>query len=774
MKSLLLLFLFFPLLMNAQTVILSGRVTDNKNGQALIGAAVFDAGQPTTGVLTDADGYFQLELDKGTYTITASYIGYDHFSQSIALSENTTLNIQLKEAALKLATIDIVARRKKSTEDPQMSQVTLSTEQAQKLPALLGEVDVLKTIQLLPGVVSGNEGSSGFYVRGGGPDQNLVLLDDAVVYNPGHMLGFFSVFNADVIESTDLYKGNMPAAYGGRLSSVVDIGMKKGRMDACQIEGGIGAIASRLTAQGPIVRNKSSFLVAGRRTYAFDLAQPFIRNTAFNGTNYHFYDLNTKLFWQVSEKDQLYFSGYFGKDVLRYVSNVRDIDFFLPYGNQLASLRWNHIFHSKLSADATLSFNAYDFGFEAKQSEYVINLFSGIRDWNAKLDFDYFPDERHEIGFGIHYTFHELIPNVASATNGEIDFSNQLTSQFANEGALYLQDEWSPTSWLRLQLGLRGSWFQQLGPYTSKVDGRQYEQGEPVTSYSALEPRFSSAFLLNENLSVKTAITRSNQYLHLVSNSTSTLPFDIWVPTTERIRPQQGWQYAAGVFQNFDDGWEVAVEGFYKQLDNQIDYGENYVNNVADDLENEFVFGRGTAYGVEFFLQKSQGKFTGWLGYTWSRTTRQFDDINDGKPFPAVYDRTHDLSIVANYEFNDRWDAGMVFVYGTGNAFTPVQSLYFIEQKLNWEYGTRNSARIQPYHRFDLSARFFPKGREAEGRFQSHWSFSIYNVYSRQNPFFVYYAVNTDLETNSATATAYKVALFPIIPSVTWNFKWGG
>ncbi|MEZ4987237.1 MAG: TonB-dependent receptor [Saprospiraceae bacterium] len=737
-------------LLVAQNYTLSGYVTDASTGETLIGANVYVQNNPELGTASNVYGFYSLTLPAGRYTIVASYLGFQDALLEVELSSATKQDIALSEG-VQLAEVVVQATPEdNNVQDTKMGTVAVSVEQIKKLPALMGEVDVLKALQLLPGVLSAGEGSSGFYVRGGGPDQNLVLLDEATVYNSGHMLGFFSVFNPDAIKNTTLIKGGMPANYGSRLSSVVDIQMKEGNKQFYEVDGGIGIISSRLTAQGPIVKDQSSFIVSARRTYALDLAQPFIENTNFAGTNYYFYDLNTKLNYRLSDKDRVFLSAYFGRDVLVYKSNVRDFFFELPYGNATATLRWNHLFSDKLFFNLTAIYNDYDFGFTGGQADFKVDVNSGVRDANFKLDFDYFPNTRHNIKYGIHYTYHRLSPNVANATNGEETFSNNLQPNFAHETGSYLLDDWKVSPRLSVNYGLRFSTFTQLGPYTSPLNGEVFGKGDPVITYTGQEPRLSTRIILSPQSSVKAGITVTNQYLHLVSNSTSTLPADVWVPSSQRIKPQRGIQYAAGYFRNSADNvWETSVEVYYKDLQNQIDYRENYVNNATDNLELEFVFGKGRSYGSEFFINKRKGRLTGWIGYTLARTERQFPDINNGETFPAVYDRRHDLSVVANYQLSPKWEVGGTFIYGTGQAFTPLESLYFIEQNLVQEYGVRNSARIQDYHRMDFSATFIPRP-ESEKKFVSKWVFSVYNAYNRLNPFFIYY----DLTTDAAQGTA--------------------
>lgn len=752
---------------------ISGYVKDLGTGETLIGVNIFLEHDPTTGTVTNTYGFYSLTLPDGPQRIVFSFLGYQLHSEDIVLQTNTDLNVSLQQG-IEMQEVVISATREEEDENVQstsMGRVNLPVEQIKVLPALLGEIDVLKTLQLLPGVSSAGEGSSGFYVRGGGADQNLVLLDEAVVYNSGHFLGFFSVFNADAIKNTTLIKGGIPAVYGGRLSSVLDIQMKEGNNQSFQGEGGIGLISSRLTLEGPIVKNKSSFLISGRRTYGFDLAQPLIRQTDFAGTNYFFYDLNAKANYQFSQNDRIYLSGYFGRDVLNFEQPGRNFQFRLPYGNGTATLRWNHLFNDKLFFNLSAIYNDYNFSAGFEQDEFRFDVFSGVRDYTGKFDFEYYASDDHQVKTGLHVTNHKLTPNIITGNSGDVEFESTATAKFANEYALYVQDDWKINPWLRVNLGLRGTLFQQIGPYTSGMDGQVYKQGEVVKTYNSFEPRLFVNTALNPDASLKAGITSTTQYLHLVSNSSSTLPADVWVPSSEQVKPQRGWQYAAGYFQNIrGNEFEASVEAYYKSLKDQIDYRESYVDNSVDQVENEFVFGSGEAYGLELFVRKNKGALNGWIGYTLSRTERTFPDIENGRTYPATYDRTHDLSIVANYNFNPKLIGGVVFVYATGKSYTPPEKVYLIDGELQTEYGPRNSQRLEPYHRMDISLTYIPNPT-SQKNFRSEWVFSIYNVYNRKNTFFTYTDYETDLQEGTAQVKAYKVSIFPIIPSVTWNFK---
>ncbi|MFT4667708.1 MAG: hypothetical protein ACI9XB_004681 [Gammaproteobacteria bacterium] len=755
----------------AQSHTISGYLKDLETGEMLIQATIYNKTKTTEGATTNNYGFYSFSLPEGSHTIVFSYMGYVSQEIEVNLIEDQRLNIEMQPGVQFQEVVVTATNKNEQVQSTDMGQVDLPMSQVEKLPALMGEVDILKTLQLLPGVLSASEGNTGFYVRGGGPDQNLILLDGALVYNTGHMLGFFSVFNSAAISNTTLIKGTMPASYGGRLSSVVDIQMKEGNNKSFAGEASIGLISSKFLIEGPIQKNKSSFILTARRTYGFDLAQPFLRETSFEGTNYYFYDINAKANYRFSDKDQIYLTTYIGRDVLKFNAVDRGFSFTLPYGNTMSTLRWNHLFSDKLFMNTTLIANYYDFSFNGQQADFEVNAFSGVRDYTFKLGLEYFPKLGHIVKMGGEATWHRLTPNIINANSGTEEFSNSLKPKYALESAVYLEDNWTLNDSWTLNLGLRASMFTLFGPFSDKATGKEFDYGEPVVTYGGLEPRLSAKYSWQENSSFKAAWVLTRQYLHLVSNSATTLPTDVWVPSSPLVKPQIGWQATAGWFHNFSNGrYEMSIESYYKDLKNQIDYGEFVVPDPSVETENDFIFGTGRSYGLEFFLKKRTGALTGWMGYTLSKTERFFEEINNGAAYPQKYDRRHDLSVVMSYDINKKWNLGMVFVYGTGNAYTPIESIFFIEQNLNIRYGPRNSARIDPYHRIDISATFSPTKKENK-RYETNWVFSIYNAYNRQNPAFVFPVFKADLDTGAFLAEAYKISLFPVIPSVSWKVK---
>ena len=758
---------------------LNGFIRDSLTGESLSGASVSLASS-NRGAASNSYGFYSITLEKNTYRITASYVGYRTQTIEVNLDSSFTFDFALVPNSFANNNVTITARRRdQNVSQAQMGRFDLSIERIKQIPALLGEVDPLKALQFLPGVRNAGEGNAGIYVRGGGPDQNLIVLDDAVVYNTGHLFGFFSVFNGDAIKNVTLIKGGMPAQYGGRLSSVVDVTMKDGNNQDFQTEGGIGLLASRFSVQGPIEKDKSSFLVAGRRTYVDGLVKPFLRNGNLAGSGYYFYDLNTKMNFKFGPKDRLFLSGYFGRDVFDFKNKERAFGSSIPWGNTTGTVRWNHIFSRRLFSNTTLVYNDYKFKFDAFQNDFRFILSSGIRDLNAKIDFDYFPSPEHKIKYGVQYTYHTFLPNQLSGSQGTTTFEPQNTGKkFAREVAAYIQDDWEVNEKLKINTGLRFSGFSQVGKYTrytkdangNPTDSVLYGKGETVKNYGGVEPRLTLRYKLSDASSIKGAVTRNLQYIHLATNSGTTLPTDLWVPSTYRTRPQLGWQYAVGYFKNLKDNtWETSVELYYKTMSNQIEYREGYTPGL-NDPEEDFVYGKGWSYGAEFFLNKTRGRLTGWVGYTLSWTWRKFNDLNFGNKFPTKYDRRHDMSIVAAYDLSKKWKLSGDFVFGTGNATTYPERFYIIGGVLTQEYSKINEYRLPSYHRLDFTATLTPKPNSTK-RFKTNWVFSIYNVYSRLNPYFIYFSQEGDPLAGTQKVTALKVSLFPILPSVTWNFK---
>ncbi len=762
-----------------QKFTLNGYVRDSVSGESIIGATININGKS---VSSNQYGFYSITLPEGPHDILVSHVSYAATSFRVELNADLQRNILLMPKAAGLNEVVVYSRRRDANvRNAQMGKIDLSVTQIKNIPSFMGEVDILKAIQLLPGVRNAGEGNAGFYVRGGGPDQNLIMLDDAVVYNTGHLFGFFSIFNPDAIKNISLIKGGMPAQYGGRLSSVLDVVMKDGASNKIQGEGGIGLIASRFSLQGPIKKDKASFIVSARRTYIDALIRPFVRKTSnFYGSGYYFYDLNAKMNYRFSEKDRIFLSGYFGRDVFRFNNSKLSFRAEIPWGNSTATLRWNHVFNPKLFANTTLVYNDYNFSFGAAQNNFEVKLSSGIRDVNAKIDFDYYPTAKHRIKFGGQSTHHKFIPNVASGRQDSVVFSSGSDgAKYALENALYLQDDWDISSKLKAAYGIRFSSFTQIGPYRkfvrdingNKSDSTVYNRLETVKTYSGLEPRFTLRYELNPTTSLKTSVTRNLQFIHLVSNAGSTLPTDLWVPSTFRVKPQLSWQYAAGLFKNFKDNqYETSVEVYYKDMQNQIEYKEGYTTPSLIDPEEDFVFGKGWSYGAEFFVNKTRGRLNGWIGYTLSWTYRKFPQLNEGRRYFAKFDRRNDLSVVGAYELNNKWKFGSVFVYGTGNATSLPERFYIVNGVLTQEYSTINKYRLAPYHRLDFSATYTPT-QVKKKKVQGSWVFAVYNVYSRLNPYFIYYDQSGNPYDGTLKITAKQVSLFPILPSVTWNFK---
>ena len=794
----LLLLLLLPHAASAQrTFTVSGYAQDTTSGEGLIGASVFVKGT-SKGTVTNAYGYYVLNLEPGTYVVTLSYVGYQEFNRTVVVNGDVKLNIQALPEAIIAKEFELIGERgEENTEDTRMGTIDLDVQRLNTLPALLGEVDILKTIQFLPGVKSNGEGNSGFYVRGGGPDQNLILLDNATVYNASHLFGFFSVFNADAVKNIELIKGGMPANYGGRISSVLDINMKEGNDRAFHGQGGIGLIASRLTFEGPIVKERSSFIVSARRTYIDVLTKPFVKDgAAFSGTGYYFYDLNAKANYRLSDKDRFYLSSYFGRDVFNFKGNSSgDPNFRIPWGNATVAARWNHIFGPQLFMNTTATYSDYTFAFDATQDQFAFKLYSGIKDYGLKVDLSHYLSDRHSLKYGGQYIYHIYTTSTVDVSSGDTDFDIDTPPKLhAHETAIYVLDDFDLTDELRINAGLRFTNFNHVGPYTNYLldsEGRstgtvEYAPGKKITSYSALEPRLSLRYRIDGSSSVKASFNQGQQYVHLASFSSIALPTDVWIPSSSKVKPQVGTQYAAGYFRDFlDHLFETSLEVYYKDFKNLIEYAEGAEpqNNGNTNFDAQLVFGTGYSYGAELFIKKRTGKLNGWLGYTWSKTMRKFPDINAGREFPSRWDRRNDLSVVLAYDCSARWTFGAAFVYSTGQAVTLPVNRYFIEGQLVSQYTDRNGYRMVPYHRLDLSAT--RNGRttrtiknpttgevtEIPKKWTSSWTFGVYNAYNRRNPYFIYFDSAGSPSDGSFQVVAKQVSLFSILPSVTWNFK---
>ena len=784
-------FLFFFILaqntwVKGQSFTLSGYVKDSTTGETLIGASIRNL-EGTLGTVTNSYGFFSLSVPNEGTQLVCSYIGYQPKKLTAKKNKNKGIQIELAPQS-KIAKEVVISgdRVDKNVRSTEMSRIEISGEKLKALPVVFGEPDVLKAITLLPGIKSGGEASTGFYVRGGGPDQNLILMDEAVVYNPSHLFGFLSVFNADAVKGIDIIKGGMPANYGGRLSSILNVYMRDGNNQQYKYSGGVGLISSRLSAEGPIEKGKSSFLVSARRTYIDFLVRPFLPSD-IKGNSYYFYDMNLKMSFILGEKDRIYISGYFGRDILDYKSQFNNsVNFNFGWGNSTATARWNHVFNPKLFSNTSIIFNRYELFNDFNFGAGGFKVRSNLRDWNFKSDFTWYPHEKHQVKFGINYTYHTFQPGILSGNIGSTKIDQEINNQFAHEYAAYALDEWNINHRWTINYGLRAVAFQLVGPYSqAEFDNVNqlptdnvtiYKPGETIAFYPRLEPRVNVTYLINESSSVKGSYTQTYQFLHLATTSGAQFPIDLWVPSSNLVKPQMARQYALGYFKNFKQNtYESSAEIYYKPMKNQIEFKPGATLFFNQNLEQEMVFGEGKSYGLELFLRKKTGKLNGWIGYTWSRTTRQFDELNNGKPYFYRYDRTHDISVLLSYEINKKWSANFVFVYGTGNATTLPDSRYAYrygidpltgEPKFVFidRYGAVNSFRLPSYHRADISFTYIALQSK---KFESSWNFSIYNIYNRANPYFIYFF--PDIE--SQTVKAYMVYLFPILPSVQWNFK---
>ncbi|KUJ55943.1 TonB-dependent receptor [Chryseobacterium aquaticum] len=747
---------------------ISGTVRDGKNGELVIGATVKVIEDPTVNVVANEYGFYSLSLPQGNYTVAVAYGGFENYRQTVKLDQNVKLDLILTQEKERTAQIDEVVisaiKKDKNLTSAQMGTETLSIKSIEKLPVLFGERDVLKTIQLLPGIKSNGEGSSGFSVRGGATDQNLILLDEAPVYNASHLLGFFSTFNSDALKDASIIKGNSPAQYGGRLSSVMDVKMKDGNNKDYNINGGIGLISSRLSVEGPIQKEKSSFIVSGRRTYA----DVFLKATDdFRDSKLYFYDLNLKANYQLNENNRLYVSGYFGRDVLG-LGNTFSTD----WGNTTATVRWNSIINSKLFSNTSFIYSNYDYKVSLSSNNNTFGLDSQIQDWNLKQDFTWFAGNKHGVRFGLQSIYHTITPSSASGTSVS---SFPRNSRYSWENAFYINDDFKATEKLTVNYGLRLSMFSVLGgdqfnTYENGVlmGGQFLEKGKFGKTYVNLEPRITANYRINEVSSVKAGYARNTQNLHLLSNSSSGNPTDQWIGSSYTVKPEISDQISAGFSRNFNNNnYEINAEIYYKSMQNQIDYknGAEITFDAGADVEAELLFGKGRAYGLEFIAKKKSGKLTGWISYTLSKTERKINGINDNEWYNARQDKTHDLSVVATYELNPKWSLSGLFVYSTGNAVTFPTGKYELQGQTIFQYSKRNADRMHAYHRMDLSATYEPAKNK---RFQSSWSFGIYNLYGRENAYAITFEDNPD---KPGTTRAIQTSLFRFVPNITYNFK---
>jgi len=747
---------------------ISGTVRDGKNGELVIGATIKVVEDPSVNVVANEYGFYSLSLPQGNYTVAVAYGGYENYRQTVKLDQNVKLDLILTQEKERTAQIDEVVisaiKKDKNLTSAQMGTETLSIKSIEKLPVLFGERDVLKTIQLLPGIKSNGEGSSGFSVRGGATDQNLILLDEAPVYNASHLLGFFSTFNSDALKDASIIKGNSPAQYGGRLSSVMDVKMKDGNNKDYNINGGIGLISSRLSVEGPIQKEKSSFIVSGRRTYA----DVFLKATDdFKDSKLYFYDLNLKANYQLNENNRLYISGYFGRDVLG-LGNTFSTD----WGNTTATVRWNSIINSKLFSNTSFIYSNYDYKVSLSSNNNTFGLDSQIQDWNLKQDFTWFAGNKHGVRFGLQSIYHTITPSSASGTSVS---SFPRNSRYSWENAFYINDDFKATEKLTVNYGLRLSMFSVLGgdqfnTYENGVltGGQFLEKGKFGKTYVNLEPRITANYRINEVSSVKAGYARNTQNLHLLSNSSSGNPTDQWIGSSYTVKPEISDQISAGFSRNFNNNnYEINAEIYYKSMQSQIDYrnGAEITFDAGADVEAELLFGKGRAYGLEFIAKKKSGKLTGWISYTLSKTERKIIGINDNEWYNARQDKTHDLSVVATYELNLKWSLSGLFVYSTGNAVTFPTGKYELQGQTIFQYSRRNADRMPAYHRMDLSATYEPGKNK---RFQSSWSFGIYNLYGRENAYAITFEDNPD---KPGTTRAIQTSLFRFVPNITYNFK---
>ncbi len=764
--TLIILFTLFSGLLSAQTinVSLSGQLKSGLNGEAVPDGTIV-VKELNKVVHVGANASYRIYLIPGTYTFTISAFGFDEKTETLKIQRDTLCNFILQEQANVLdEAVVSSAKANGRISRPDMGVERLQIERIKAIPALMGEVDVIKTLQLLPGVQSAAEGSSGFNVRGGTPDQNLVLLDNAPMYNVSHLLGFFSVFNNDMVKDIQLYKGDIPVSQGGRLSSVLEVNSKDGNDDKIHASGGIGTISSRLTLDGPIVDDKLTFLISGRRTYV-DLFLKLSSNEDLRNSTLYFYDLNAKLAYRINANNRLYLSGYMGND--KFGNKLADMDF----GNKALVLRWNHLFSDKVFSDVSAIVSNYGYKLYSKIGDDEYRWNSNIIDYGLRADFTWLINPSMTFRAGVSTGLHNFKPGDASSMDMNVD----IPKSYALEHVIYASNQQKIGESLTLKYGLRFSLFQNIGagtiysftPNHEKIDSTVYPSGDIFNTYTSLEPRVGFVYELNPSASVKGSYSRTTQFLHLVSNSAAGSPLDIWLPATPNVKPQTADQASLGFFKNFlDNTFETSVELFYKKMNNVVDFKDHPDLILNPAIEGELRIGDGESYGLELLLRKNTGRLSGWLSYTFTRSRRMIPEINDGKTYLSPSDRPHSISLVATYEFSKRVSASLTWLYATGTPVTYPVGRYEFNGQYIPVYDGRNTSRMPDYHRMDLSLTW--RGKQKAGRrWHGEWNFSLYNAYGRKNPWFISFMQDKD---NPDRTYAEMVYLFSFVPSITYNF----
>ncbi len=748
--------------------VISGNIRDFDTGEDLIGASVIIEEIPNTGTISNSYGFFSISLPVGNYTLRIRYIGYQPQLVRVNLTENRRVDIEMYEKSIELGNIVVTGERAdKNVTSVNMGNVKLTPKEVENIPVLFGEHDILKTIQLTPGVKSAGEGNSGFYVRGGGIDQNLILLDEAPVYNASHLLGFFSVFNSEAIKSANLMKGSIPAEFGGRASSVFDIKMKEGNMKKIGVTGNIGLISSNIAVEGPIVKDKGSFIVSGRRTYA-DAFLVFSKKEDIRNTTLYFYDLNLKSNYKINQNNRIYLSGYFGRDNFGF-SN----EFGFDWGSITGTLRWNHNFSEKLFSNTSLIVSNYSYNINIMEEADIL-IRSEINDVNLKQDFTFYANARNTIKFGGNVIYHNILPGEITVEEGYNFDSDAIARRKAIEWAGYLSNSQNISEKIKIYYGLRLALFSNIGPgeyyefddFGKLTNTIKVDDFEIFKTQGGVEPRLAINYIVNNKNSVKASYNKIYQFLHLLSNSTTTTPTDLWLPSSNNVKPQISNQVSLGYFRNFKNNeFETSLEIYYKDLQNQIDYKNGAELIYNSTVESELVFGRGWAYGTELMIKRNFGRLNGWISYTLAKTMRQFDEINRGNPFPARHDRTHDISLVGMYDLTPKLKLSATWIYYTGNAVTFPSGKYEIEGQTLGYYTERNGYRMPNYHRLDFGLTWQRKKTE---KFESSWNFSVYNIYGRENAYFIDFQKSED---NPDVTVAVQFAIFKAIPSVSYKFK---